>query len=144
MRGKLAAVNRTVKIRAIDDAFDRTRLIVAAGETVRFVIRNDGEAVHEFAIGTTVSHQDRREQLAEIIDHGGLFDSGEHVADVNDPHDWVGPDRDNAVFIPPSEERAFIWTFARANFLEFACNIPGHYEAGMVGDIEFESDEGKD
>jgi uncharacterized cupredoxin-like copper-binding protein len=29
------------------------------------------------------------------------------------------------------------WQFTRDAALEFACNLPGHYEAGMVGHIEF-------
>jgi hypothetical protein len=29
------------------------------------------------------------------------------------------------------------WTFARTANLEFACNIPGHYEDGMMGPIRF-------
>jgi uncharacterized cupredoxin-like copper-binding protein len=31
-----------------------------------------------------------------------------------------------------------VWTFTEKADLEFACNVPGHYQAGMYGDIDFE------
>jgi uncharacterized cupredoxin-like copper-binding protein len=33
---------------------------------------------------------------------------------------------------------AFVWTFVRTPNLEFACDIPGHYEDGMHGTISFD------
>ena len=30
-----------------------------------------------------------------------------------------------------------IFKFTKAAELEFACNVPGHYESGMVGNVVF-------
>ena len=54
--GKAAQVNRTIKITALDIRFDKIRLHVRAGETVRFIVTNNGQLNHEFIIG------DAREQ----------------------------------------------------------------------------------
>jgi uncharacterized cupredoxin-like copper-binding protein len=32
-----------------------------------------------------------------------------------------------------------IWKFAQAGTVEFACLIPGHYEAGMKGSIRVDA-----
>lgn len=42
----------------------------------------------------------------------------------------------NAVLVKPGETKELIWTFSDAQNLEFACNLPGHYQAGMKGEIK--------
>ena len=44
----------------------------------------------------------------------------------------------NSVLLEPGKTGEVIWKFSQPAKLEFACNVPGHYEAGMVGDIHFE------
>jgi uncharacterized cupredoxin-like copper-binding protein len=41
----------------------------------------------------------------------------------------------NAVYLKPGETKELLWRFAKTNELEFACNVPGHYESGMKGSI---------
>jgi uncharacterized cupredoxin-like copper-binding protein len=41
------------------------------------------------------------------------------------------------VWVEPGKTGSFVWIFARTANLEFACNIPGHYEDGMKGPIRF-------
>jgi uncharacterized cupredoxin-like copper-binding protein len=38
--------------------------------------------------------------------------------------------------VPPGGRREIVWKFNRAGDFDFACLIPGHYEAGMVGHIK--------
>ena len=51
-KGDPAKVSRTVNVSMTDNVFTPNRISIKAGETVRFVVRNDGELVHEFNIGT--------------------------------------------------------------------------------------------
>jgi uncharacterized cupredoxin-like copper-binding protein len=44
---------------------------------------------------------------------------------------------EGGVWVDPGKTASFVWTFARTSDLEFACNIPGHYEDGMRGAIRF-------
>jgi uncharacterized cupredoxin-like copper-binding protein len=46
-------------------------------------------------------------------------------------------DHPNSVLLKPGERKELIWKFPQDAVLEFACNLPGHYEAGMVGDVQF-------
>ena len=42
----------------------------------------------------------------------------------------------NSVLIEPGATKELIWTFTKSAGLEFACNVPGHYQSGMVGQFE--------
>ena len=39
------------------------------------------------------------------------------------------------VLVAPGKTAELTWTFKQATGLEFACNLPGHYQAGMVGKL---------
>ena len=47
-------------------------------------------------------------------------------------------DDPNSILLEPGETKELIWTFDKAQSLQFACNVPDHYEAGMQGRIEIE------
>jgi len=44
-------------------------------------------------------------------------------------------DDPNSILLAPGESGELIWTFSGDAELEFACNMPGHYQAGMVGEF---------
>jgi len=46
-------------------------------------------------------------------------------------------DNPNSVLIEPGKTKELIWKFHKARRVKFACNVPGHYQSGMVGAIEF-------
>jgi Uncharacterized copper-binding protein len=114
---------------ATDNAFSLKALDVRDGETVRFVVRNDGLDPHEFTIGTVAEHAEHRRHMKEMLEQqkrGGH--AGHSMADMA---------HEGGVWVDPGKTAAFVWIFARTPDLEFACNIPGHYEDGMKGVIRF-------
>ena len=42
----------------------------------------------------------------------------------------------NTILVEPGRTGEISWRFDRAGTIEIACNIPGHYEAGMRADLE--------
>ena len=44
-------------------------------------------------------------------------------------------DDPNAIRLAPGKRGEIVWTFSKAGTFAFGCLIPGHYEAGMKGDI---------
>jgi len=94
------------------------RLTVRRGEQVRFQLRNNGVIDHEFVIGTVESN---RLHMKAMEGHGDM----EH----NDP---------NARRLKPRATADLVWHFTRPGTFEFACLIPGHYQAGMVGTVVVE------
>ena len=114
--GDAAAVRRSVAIRMTDAMrFIPDAIRVKRGETVRFVLQNDGVMLHEMVIGTK----------AVLDEHAALmrkFPDMEH-------------DEPYMAHVPPGKTGEIVWHFNRAGAFDFACLIPGHYEAGMVGRI---------
>ncbi|HYE43246.1 MAG TPA: multicopper oxidase domain-containing protein [Caulobacteraceae bacterium] len=116
--GDPAQVTRTVEVVATDNAFDRPGIRVRAGETVRFVLLNRGETVHELTVGDAAAQQSHRALMAEVTDED--LAAGAHA-------------HPNAVTAAPGERAELVWRFAGPGRFEFACNVLGHAEQGMAG-----------
>ena len=41
----------------------------------------------------------------------------------------------NSILLEPNDTGEIIWKFSTSTKLEIACNVPGHYEAGMIARI---------
>ena len=102
-----------------DMRFSPDRIEVKEGETIRFIARNDGAMLQEIVIGTP-------DVLAEHAEVMARFPDMEH----DEP--WMA-------HVAPGEESEIVWTFNRAGVFEFACLLPGHFQAGMVGGINVEA-----
>jgi len=114
--GDPKAVKRTVKMTMSDTMrFAPATLTVKQGETVRFVVRNDGKLLHELVLGT-------EEDLAKHAELMRKFPDMEH-------------DESHMLHVKPGRTEDMVWTFNRPGEFRFACLVPGHYEAGMVGRI---------
>ncbi|MGB3428171.1 MAG: cupredoxin family protein, partial [Burkholderiaceae bacterium] len=99
---------------------DRMRFVpdvikVREGETVRIVVRNDGQLTHEFVLGTPATHEEHAALMVK-------FPTMEH-------------DEPYMVHVAPGKTGEIVWTFNRAGEFAFACLIAGHYQAGMVGKV---------
>lgn len=136
--GNASAVTRTVDIQLLDNYYEPEVINVKKGETIRFVVVNNGELVHEFAIATPEMHHAHQGEMQMMADHGVLeaFRINMEAAKAMQASMGHGMhDEPNSVLLEPGKSGEVIWTFPASGKLEFACNVPGHYEAGMVGDI---------
>lgn len=119
--GDAKAAKRSVEFRMTDTMrFTPNRLEVMQGETIRIVIKNEGQLLHEFVLGTKT----------ELDKHAALmlkFPNMEH-------------DEPYMAHVPPGKTGQIIWTFNRAGDFDFACLIAGHYQAGMVGKVQVTAD----
>ena len=140
--GSKSNVSRTVVINIKDNFYEPETVEVKKGETIRFVLKNSGELLHEFNIGTTEMHANHQKEMAQMAEHGMLTATGINHQMMNMDHSKMGMpsmkhDDPNAVLLEPGKSAELIWKFTKTTKLEFACNLPGHYEAGMVGHIKF-------
>jgi len=131
---------RTIEIKLGDMFFEPERISVRPGETVRFVISNTGKVLHEFNIGTAAMHAVHQKEMEAMAAQGVITDTGIDHAKMHGGHMGADGkpmmhDDPNAVLVPPGGKGEVVWTFPNATDLEFACNLPGHYDAGMVGRI---------
>ncbi len=140
--GNAGNVSRTVEVTMRDNYYAPESIHVQPGETIRFKVTNEGALVHEFNIGTADMHEAHQEEMQMMVEHGVL--KGDHIdhdmmnMDMGNGHSMKHDDP-NSVLMEPGESREIIWKFTKATDLEFACNVPGHYQAGMYGDIKIDS-----
>ncbi|RBP09096.1 putative cupredoxin-like copper-binding protein [Roseiarcus fermentans] len=85
------------------------------GEQIRFAIRNAGSVSHEFFLGTAEADKAHAAMMA------AMPEMKHHDA--------------NAVTVAPGQSATLLWRFTHAGDFEFACLVPGHYEAGMHGAV---------
>ncbi|MFP5442927.1 MAG: cupredoxin domain-containing protein [Betaproteobacteria bacterium] len=145
-RGRAQDVKRTIDVVMRDNSYQPQRIQVRAGETVRFRVRNAGELLHEFNIGTAAMHQQHQREMQAMFDSGMMSATSKdamagmdhsRMAGMNHGAATMGHDDPNAVLVNPGQTGEMVFKFTRAAELEFACNIPGHYESGMVGNVVF-------
>ena len=107
---------RTVLITMSDKMrFDPANLAIRQGETVKFVVRNVGKVMHEMVIGT-------RKGLKEHAELRKRYPAMEH----DDPF---------GTHVAPGKTGMIVWQFTKPGEFHFGCLVPGHFEAGMVGQI---------
>jgi uncharacterized cupredoxin-like copper-binding protein len=95
--------------------FSPDKIEVRQGEQIHFVLSNPGELPHEFILA---SAKENLEHAAMMQHHPGM----EH----NDP---------NGKRLQPKASADIFWRFSKKGEFEFACLIPGHREAGMLGKV---------
>lgn len=118
--GDADRVSRTLEVEMTDDMrFTPSAVQVSEGETLRIVVSNAGQVMHELVIGD-------RESLEEHAELMLRFPNMEH-------------DEPYMAHVPPGETAEIVWTFNRAGEFEFACLLPGHYQAGMLATIKVKS-----
>ena len=44
----------------------------------------------------------------------------------------MGHSHSNSILLSPGEKGELVWKFNNKTILEAACNVPGHYEVGMI------------
>lgn len=115
--GDADSATQTVEITAADpNSFEPETVEVEAGETVTFVVTNDGEQPHEFVLGDAGYQESHAAEMME----------GEMHHDEGDG---------NAVSLDPGETAELTWTFPSDGEVLYGCHVAGHYEAGMVGTV---------
>ena len=113
-----ATPDTVIEITANDDfTFTPAFVNVKQGETVTFRITNDGKIPHDFLLGDEEA-QDEHE--AEMMEMSG---------------DMAMHDEPNAVVLEPGETKEMTWHMTQAGIILFGCHQPGHYGAGMKGNI---------
>lgn len=117
--GDPAKVSRTIEI-TMDDSmrFTPSQISVKTGETVRFFIKNMGKVPHEMVIGT----MDELKEHAEMI---------RKMPDMKNAEP-------NMITLAAGQRGGLVWQFDKPGTVDFACLVPGHMEAGMVGKVEVE------
>ena len=134
-----AKATRSIEVVMGDMSFTPKAIEIKAGETVRFVLVNKGQLLHEFNLGDAAMHAKHQQEMLQMQQSGMLTPTGmkemDHGSMAGMDHGSMKHDDPNSVLVEPGKTAELTWTFTKATSLEFACNIPGHYQAGMVGKL---------
>ena len=114
--GVATKVSRTVNVDMTDAMrFSPANFTVKQNETIRFLVRNSGKVKHEFVLGT------EKELKAHY-----------EVMKKNPEMEHADP---NMVSVAPGKTGEVIWQFTKAGKVNVGCLQPGHYDAGMKGQV---------
>lgn len=115
--GDASKVSQTIKIDMNDRMrFTPSEISVNTGDTVQFIITNSGKVPHEMVIGSVKELKEHAEMMSKM---------------PNMQHDDP-----NMISFNSGKRGELIWQFTEAGVVDFACLLPGHMEAGMVGKVE--------
>lgn len=107
---------RTIRVDMADSMrFTPADITVKSGETVKLVATNKGQVLHELVLGTP-------EELKEHADLMKKFPGMEH-------------EEAHMTHVKPGKSGEIVWQFTKPGEFQFACLLPGHFEAGMVGKV---------
>ncbi len=118
--GDKSKVTQTIRVsmKETEDGkmlFQPAVIKVRKDQTVKISIKNAGQSDHEFVL----------DQEDKILEHKKVmekFPEMEH-ADAN------------SLRLTAGQSGEIVWKFTTGGEFKFACLIPGHYEAGMHGDV---------
>lgn len=121
--GKKAKVTQTITVsmKETEDGkmlFTPASFNVRKGQTVLFRIMNGGELDHEFVL----------DEEAKVMEHKAVMEKFPEM-EHDDP---------NSIRLAPGKSGEIVWRFTNDGTFKIACLIPGHYDAGMHGNVVVE------
>src|SRR3546814_1597998 len=76
--GNAQKVDRTIELKMGDSFFEPKSIDVKPGETIRFVLKNEGTLLHEFNLGMAAAHAAHQKVMATMLQKGTLSPTGTH------------------------------------------------------------------
>lgn len=116
MQGDPKRATRTIRVTMSDAMrFDPEAFTFRRGETVTFVVRNEGRLMHEFVIGTDAELQAHAESMKK--------------------HPDMEHDEPYMAHVAPGKTQRLTWRFTEPGRFLAGCLVAGHWDAGMRATI---------
>ena len=132
-------ISRVIKVIMYDNYYKPSSFQINAGETIKFEVENAGELVHEFNIANKMMHMNHQPEMEKMVENEILFaDSIDKVKmkKMAKMDETMGHSHSNSVLLEPKQKGDIIWKFDNAVNIEIACNVPGHYQVGMIAKVD--------
>ena len=137
-KGKETDVTRVIKVVMYDNYYEPSSFQIKEGETVKFEVENAGMLVHEFNIANKMMHMKHQPEMIKMAENGILLAFSidkEKMKKMAKMDKSMGHSHSNSVLLEPKQKGDIIWKFDNAVNIEVACNVPGHYQAGMIAKV---------
>ena len=140
-KGNLSEVTKVIEIKMYDNFYEPDVINVKKDETVKFVVKNLGELVHEFNIATKEMHIKHQPEMLKMVGMeillGDRIDMKKMKEAAKTDH-AMAHSHSNSVLLEPKDSAELIWKFTTDAKLEAACNVPGHYQTGMIAKLNID------
>ena len=137
-KGNETDVTRVIKVVMYDNYYEPSSFQIKKGETVKFEVENAGMLVHEFNIANKMMHMKHQPEMVKMAENGILLAFSidkEKMKKMAKMDKSMGHSHSNSVLLEPKQKGDIIWKFDNAVNIEVACNVPGHYQAGMIAKV---------
>tara|TARA_Y100001958_G_C21174391_1_gene505518 strand:+ start:70 stop:567 length:498 start_codon:yes stop_codon:yes gene_type:complete len=137
-KGTKAEVDRVINVVMYDNYYEPNKFRVKKDETIKFLVKNSGELVHEFNIGTKDMHLKHQPEMMMMVENQILLADKidkKRMKEMSKKNPTMAHSHSNSVLLSPGESAELIWKFNNTVDIEAACNVPGHYDVGMIAKI---------
>ena len=137
-KGDETDVTRVIKVVMYDNYYEPSSFQIKEGETIKFEVENAGILVHEFNIANKMMHMKHQPEMIKMAENGILLAFSidkEKMKKMAKMDKSMGHSHSNSVLLEPKQKGDIIWKFDNAVNIEVACNVPGHYQAGMIAKV---------
>ena len=138
-KGKEANIDRVITVLMYDNYYEPNQIKVKKNETIKFLVQNKGELVHEFNIATREMHLKHQPEMMKMVENEILLVDKidkQKMKEMSKKNPAMAHSHSNSVLLSPGEKGQIIWKFSNFVDIEAACNVPGHYEVGMIAKID--------
>ena len=138
-KGKESDINRIIKVKMFDNYYEPSSFQIKAGETIKFEVENVGELVHEFNIANKMMHIKHQPEMEKMVENEILLADSidkEKMKKMAKMDKAMAHSHSNSVLLEPKQKGDIIWKFDNAINIEIACNVPGHYQVGMIAKVD--------
>ena len=138
-KGNKENVDRVITVVMYDNYYKPNSFKVNKNETIKFEVTNKGELVHEFNIATKEMHLKHQPEMMMMVEHEILLADKidkKKMMEMSKKNPAMTHSHSNSVLLSPGEKAELIWKFSNTVDLEAACNVPGHYDVGMIAKID--------
>ena len=137
-KGDETDVTRVIKVVMYDNYYEPSSFQIKEGETIKFEVENAGMLVHEFNIANKMMHMKHQPEMMKMVENEILLADSidkEKMKKMAKMDKSMGHSHSNSVLLEPKQKGDIIWKFDNAVNIEVACNVPGHYQAGMIAKV---------
>ena len=138
-KGKESEISRTIKVVMYDNYYEPSSFQIKSGETIKFEVENAGMLVHEFNIANKMMHMKHQPEMMKMVENEILLADSidkEKMKKMAKMDKAMAHSHSNSVLLEPKQKGEIIWKFDNAVNIEVACNVPGHYQVGMIAKVD--------
>ena len=138
-KGDPAEVSKVIVVKMYDNYYEPNIFEIKKNQTIKFIVYNYVELVHEFNIATKVMHLKHQPEMMKMVENEILLVDKidkKKMKELAKKDHSLSHSHSNSVLLEPEQSGEIIWKFNTNTDIEIACNVPGHYEAGMIAKID--------